>query len=577
MMDILILQLVLTVGCCVTVAATEGNLSCLLWNECKCKNVLDGAITCYNGQAYLRVDYGLYNIDHNTTVGLIVALNRYAYHNYSDIPIHLRVYTRIDNLQKDLMCRGNNRKGYLCGKCRSNYGPSAYSPKCCKCNLPVASAIARYLTIKLLPVAILFLVIMTFRINLTNGPMLGYILFCQLHAILARGVAAMYKTLVIQPRGNITNVFLFFSAIWNLDFLEVTSIIPPFCISDKLWDFDVLLLNFISVLFPLFLLVITYVLIELHARDFKLVVYCWKPFHPCFVNIRKRWSTSDSVIHAFASLMFLSFTSLSFNAYQLLSSTNVYRVNDSEPVHKNVLYNHPGIHVFTPKYIYYPITAVVLLFFLGILPSLLLILYPIRLFRERLQRCCSQRFVVTLNTFVETFQGAFKDGSNGTRDLRMVPGILSCLILSLTIFSCLPLGNGYRNYFFATFLVGLALLSVLSAYIRPCKSSIANLSLTFHFMVMAFGALLVTFWMQNMNMNTTVLVNIFVIVVPSPHVMIFIWLCYRVEKKLHLLQRSLACFNVLFGCSVCRKQPYFENSPLLPDRLLHSQEYRELS
>ena len=51
--------------------------------------------------------------------------------------------------------------------------------------------------------------------------------------------------------------------------------------------------------------------------------------------------------------------------------------------------------------------------------------------------------------------------------------------------SCLSHGNHYGNYFTPIFTLCLALLSVLSAYIKPCKSSIANLSLTFHFTLMA--------------------------------------------------------------------------------------------
>jgi len=44
--------------------------------------------------------------------------------------------------------------------------------------------------------------------------------------------------------------------------------------------------------YPLFLLVITYVCIEVHARNFRLVVYLWKPFHRCFAKVRRNWSTS---------------------------------------------------------------------------------------------------------------------------------------------------------------------------------------------------------------------------------------------------------------------------------------------
>ena len=579
-MEPLICLLVLTVGYCVT--ATEGNnsSSCLFWNdqrECMCENLLHGAVICHNDQTYLRVDYGM-DVWQDTTV---IALNRYAYHNLTAIPTHLKVYTQISAVLKQdlnqLMCDRNNRKGFLCSKCVPNYGPSAYSSKCHECDRSIASAIALYLTMKILPAALLFFLVVMFRINLTEGPMLGYIIYCQMPVIAKRELEPFYNAIVTHLNVYSADIFLFISGIWNLDFLDITGLISPFCISPRLRDMDVLLLNFLPVLIPLFLVIVTYVVTTLHARDFKLFVYCWKPFHFCFVRIHKNYDISDSVVHGFASLMFLSFISVNYNAYRILLSINVYRANSTHPLLANVLYNHPGTRLFTLKYIYYPITVVVLLFFLGVLPSLLLLLYPIRLFRERLQRYCSQRFIVRLNTFVETFLGSFKDGYHGTHNLRMVPGILCCFILLLTVFSSLSFGNWFTNFIIPLFSLCFASLSVVSAYVRPCKSSIANFSLAFHFMMMAAVTSLITLWMQDFDIKTTVIVFLFAILIPTPHVLVFIWLCYKLEKKLHLLHRFMLYFNCWCGRAIFTKLKSFHfNSPPLPDRLVNSHEYREL-
>ena len=348
-----------------------------------------------------------------------------------------------------------------------------------------------------------------------------------------------------QPVNKIISRYsLILSAVWNLDFLaEVTSFIPPFCISQKLWDSDVLLLNFIAVLSPLFLLVVTYVLIELHAQGFKVIVYCWKPFHPCFVRIRRNWSSSDSIIHAFASLIFLSFASLNYNAYQLLSSTSIYIANSTSPLMTYVVFDHKDMHVDTPRYI----IPLLLLFFLGVLPSLLLLLYPIRMFRVRLQRCCTHRWLIRLNAFVETFQGPFKDGCNGTRDYRIIPGILGCVILLLNTFSCLIHGSNCDNYLIVTFALVFAFSSVLSAYIKPCKSSCANLSLTFHLMMMVSATIILTLWRQDLDMDKTVLVSLFTVVVAIPHIVMFLWVCYKIQKKFGLRQRFLMWFSFTTG------------------------------
>ena len=578
-----VLLLVFTGAFAIVIAEGNSSHSCPLWHyrhngECKCGHSTYGAIICSKDQVYLRVDHVM-DVWHNVTV---VAKSRYGHHNYSAIPKHLRVYTPIpqDTPQQDLnylMCKSNNRKGFLCGECLPNYGPSAYSAKCHRCDRSVVSAVALYLTVKLVPVGILFILITTFRINVTKGPLLGYIFFCQAHVIVVRQMPAFYKTVALQVNALGATILLFLSAVWSLDFLPVIRFIPPFCISHKLRDSDVLLLDFVSALSPLFLLVMSCIFIELHARGFKVIVYCWKPFHHFFVRIRRNWSSSDSIIHAFASLMFLSFTSLSYNSYQLLGSTNVHIANSSHPLKTHVTINAPNIPMYTPKYIYYPVITLFFLIFLGVLPSLLLLLYPIRMFRVRLQRCCSQRLLITLNTFVETFQGSFKDGTNGTRDFRIIPGVFSCGILLLTALACLAHNNHYGNYLVPIYAMCLALLSVLIAYIKPCKSSAANLSLTFHFMLMAGISTLITLWRQDFNMSASVLASLLASFTLVPHVLMFLWVCYIIQKRFHLRQRIVTWISFMMGRVNFRTVKLMQYTPELPDRLLNSQEYRELT
>lgn len=344
-------------------------------------------------------------------------------------------------------------------------------------------------------------------------------------------MATFYQTLLneLKEFHVILKISLYISSIWDLDFQQLTGIIHSFCISHKLWDCDVLLLNFISVLFPLCLMVLTYTLIELHARDFRIVVCCWKPFHSCCVRVRRNWSAFDSIIHAYASLLLLSFATLNYNAFELLRSTNVYSANRVEK--ENVLINHPDIHVFTRKYVYYCVVVLLLLFLLGVCPSVLLLLYPIQLFRRNLQRFLSQRWLIRLNIFVETFLGSFKDGCNGSHNFRIIPGLVACLVLFLNVLGCLAHVVQYNVYLILTFVACFALFAVLCAYACPCKSSLINLSLTFHFMWIAALGFLMTLWWQDLDMDSTVLASLFAICVPFPHTLMFMWVLYEVDKK----------------------------------------------
>ena len=75
------------------------------------------------------------------------------------------------------------------------------------------------------------------------------------------------------------------------------------------------------------------------------------------------------------------------------------------------------------------IGASVLMIFI-VFPTVLLIVYPTRLYR-RCSSCCEFQRWHALHMFVESFQGQYKDGTNGSRDLRMVSA--SFLILRILI------------------------------------------------------------------------------------------------------------------------------------------------
>ena len=568
----LMLLVVLTTLCSVTADGNHSDDTCPLWHyhhqgKCKCGDSLHDAIFCSDDKVFLRVDYAM-DVWQNTTVA---ALSRYAYHNFSAIPSHLRVYSAIPNDAppeelNGIMCNESNRIGFMCGKCLPNYGPSAYSFVCRKCHLSLPSAIALYLTIKLLPTIILFIIIMMFRINIFRGPMLGYIIFCQALIVMQR-LSSSFVSLWFYQLNQYTRLFEYIpfiiSTIFGLDF---TGIFPHFCISDKLEDSDVLFINYVlSVLFPLCLVTITIILIELHARHFKVVVFCWKIFHRSF---EQNWSASDSNVHAFASLIFLSFASLTYDAHDFLVLMKIHTAD--HVLINNVPLVYPSIHPYTPKFIIYTILVCILLLFVGVVPSLLLLLYPIPMFRERLQKCCSQRFILGLNTFMETFQSPFKDGCNGTRDYRIVPGVGANLFLLSIILNLLSHIAHYENYCWSAYVIGFAIISILCAYIHPCKSSSGNLSIVFHFLLIAVINALVMLWKQDYVMDTIILASVFAIVLPIPHILMFLWLCYRLEKKFRLRKRSVVCFNRVMGQIKFGKHLVGVQTPLLKDHCLNS-------
>ena len=201
--------------CFVHVLADETS-KCLNWyyrppgsNHCKCGQSLSGGVMCSEGEVYLRVDYTMTrDKDTNKT---IVALGVYGYDNYTTIKD--RVYTLVPNVSQDLneaICLPNNRDGFLCEDCIDGFGPTAYSPKCENCTKrSTAERVALFLTLKLLPITVMFFVLVIFRINFTQGPILGYIIYCQGQTITARLLMPFSNLLLHQLHTTTTGSWMY--------------------------------------------------------------------------------------------------------------------------------------------------------------------------------------------------------------------------------------------------------------------------------------------------------------------------------------------------------------------------------
>ena len=568
------LLLALASGCAVDDEGSE----CPNWyhrppgsHHCQCGPTLQGGIMCSDDGVYIRVDHIMtWDSAINQTVA---AYSKYGYDNYSTIT-H-RLYTPIPNDSQDLnetMCAPNNREGFLCEDCVPGYGPTAYSPKCMDCReRSTFSAIAIFLTLNLTPITVMFILLIIFRINITQGPLFGYVLYCQAHAITVAHIKPFHHLLLLELHsyGWVLEASLFLSSLWFADFSLLGG---NYCISESLNNMDVRLLNFGKVLYPLLLVISTYILIELHARNFRPIVIMWKPFGRCFSKTTRNWSATDSIIHAYATLFLLSFAMLNDNAFQILASTNMY--SSTGRVYTSTLLNRPSIHMYSSEYIPYLVIVLTLMFFLGVCPTALLCIYSIKIFRRKLNNCCSHRIQIALNTFVETFHGTFKDGLNGTRDYRVLPALALIIVMVTTVFESFGSvsNNGYSMLYFN--MVLLVLTSFLIAYARPCKSFLTNLSLSFHMMWVTTAVVILVCWMENMNIGSLFLAKLIAGIALVPHIPMISWAIYKFLHNIRCVRQNFAVFKLL-GKRLLGMQESHEN--LLPDRLENSRDYRELT
>ena len=141
------------------------------------------------------------------------------------------------------------------------------------------------------------------------------------------------------------------------------------------------------------------------------------------------------MVDSIATFLVLFNTKLLIVYFDLLAPVKIYRFitpNHTQVVWR-LLYDSTTVYL-GQNHIPYAALALLILLVFVLIPILLLLFYPMVLFQKILNRL-PYRFQIYLDTFVDLFQGCYKNGTQpGTRDCRWfsaVPFILKLVLLVL--------------------------------------------------------------------------------------------------------------------------------------------------
>ena len=363
------------------------------------------------------------------------------------------------------MCAGANRDGQLCGKCREGFALPVYSYSliCLNCTNYSLNWL-KYLGIAFGPLTVFSVFVSLFHICPTSPYLHGFIFTAHILCSppVVRTVVNSYEQ--VPPAASIvmaTKVYYAFFGIWSLDFFRL--VYEPFCIHPKLTIIQTLALDYIVAVYPLLLVIATYLLVSLHDRNCKPLIYMWKPCKNVIRAFLHKINVQTSLIDSFATLFFLSTIKFQSVSLDLLFPISVYHMDGTHDS-KFHLYMAGDVEYFGPEHMPFAILAIAVLLLFVIFPTLLLFLYPCRCFQQCLNalHCNSQR----LRFFMDVFLGTYKDGTNNSRDLRYFAGVF--FLLRLLFISLLT----YLNFHYATTSIALMLSTFLFvlAIFRPQKS-----------------------------------------------------------------------------------------------------------
>ena len=134
---------------------------------------------------------------------------------------------------------------------------------------------------------------------------------------------------------------------------------------------------------------------------------------------------------AFATFLLLSYVKFLSVSFDILMPTLSWDMENT--MQPPVLYYDGTVEYFGKDHVHLPyaLLALAVLLVFTFLPILLLCVYPCHCFQRVLNRyhLSSQ----TLHTFMDTFQGGFKDGTNGTRDCRYFAAVYLIVRVALYI------------------------------------------------------------------------------------------------------------------------------------------------
>ena len=459
-------------------------------------------------------------------------------------------------------CNNYNRQGLMCNQCQTGYGPAVYafSLMCAKCNDNGIGWVI-YFALTLLPITVFYFIVILFNIRVATPPLTGLVFMCQTYNFIERLYVDIDMKVAITNRmysGNNERFLTFLIQIvrilcgfWNLDFFRF--VVPPFCVSSHLSNMQALFLEYVYVFYPLLLIVITCICIELHNKNLKPLVAAWKPFHKIFVRLQNSWDPTASLVNSFSTFTLLYTSKLLFVSSYSIYPTKLYYIKPSAHFESDdsdyYQYLDPSNEVYSKHYWQFVSCSVTLLIVFLFCPIFLLCLYPYKVFRRFLHRTLSSKLQLILCTFIDTFQGHYKDGTNGTRDYRCVSAvqlILLCLIVSfrIDIFT-----NRYTTLPARVIcIVG----SLLFAIARPCKRKYANI---LQCLLMALTALaLLTLLPYNSSQRPQTAYNsllIMLICMLIPHIVFGGFIIYKIghraKTRFGISVRIPNCVGLAFG------------------------------
>ena len=440
------------------------------YNACLCMNatLFGQGIVCQTNQAKLRQMPFCITSDWKDTDQVLGGVCPYQPLKNVTIPEWKVPQEGLNSL----FCQPLNRNQTLCGKCAENYSLviNSYTFHCQPSIRCEDEGILILLLSAFGPLTIFYCLIFLLQVNVAVPYMFSYVLFAQTVSLcilhIQNGLLIAFNTIAIAE--TFTKILVSFNSVWILDVL--TLFMPPICINRHINNIQAITLQYIIALYPLLMILLSYLMVELYDRNYRIVVWMFVPIKKCLLLLHIKIDPISSLLTTFATFFFLSFSRMTIISLMLLSHTNLLAPNGSTIRH--VFLYDATMDYFGPEHLPYALLAIAITVFFLVLPLTIVFLYPTGLLHNGLRVLCSSQRAQILTTFMEVYMGHFKDGTGGSRDYRYFAG--GQLLMRLTTFIFFFQTQEFTGLSYLTMLVFSVAWSLAILMLAPYKKANHN-------------------------------------------------------------------------------------------------------
>lgn len=449
----------------------------------KCPDITMVCLNCEKRRGYNRDDLNVsimsgFCMTHNySTQQTLLALCPYNNHPFNGSSLFVTLPSNMSELNS-FMCGNLHREGNLCNHCIKDEGPSIFRNTAGPC-LKISHSALHWFYFILLEVVLptcFFLLVVFCKISVTTGPLNSFIFFCQVFSCLIvlqrnafAGIFNLHtwnssaeglRIVVIETIGT-------FYTFWYNQYLWSIS----FSVSSNITGLQVVALEYFSAFYPFFLITLSMIIIQLHSCGYNMFCCLWMPIVRCKHRFGIDWNPMNSIIHAFATFILLGYTKVINVSFNLLAPSRVY--NQSGELDYKIMSYDASVHFLSQQHLPYVVLALTVLTTFGVLPVLVLCLFPMSCFQQLLNKLnlnCSLRN--RLHFYTNCYTGCYVDPTDLGRRLDCRYFAALYFIFRLAYFSCLFFVE-YSYVWLALILLPL-FISLLFAVMQPYRKKWLN-------------------------------------------------------------------------------------------------------